>query len=296
MLHTDVAPGVHRVEDAYTNWYLIEDGDRLTVVDAGVRTPWGSLHDALRRLGRRPDAVRALVLTHAHFDHMGFAERARRELGVPVYVHENDVGLARHPMRYDHERPRSVYLATQWRALPIVAALARSRAWWPDPVEAVTRFEDGVLPVPGSPRVVFSPGHTLGHCALHLPDRDALIAGDAIVTLDPVHRPHRPAPGRARRDGGQRPQPAHARRAGRHRGEDRARRARRALARRRGVRGRARAPRRSRVAASVVIGGVLCAGGSAAIAAALPAFWRYDARTFATERPPAVERISGTPR
>lgn len=185
MLHPDVAPGIHRVEDAYTNWYLIEDGDRLTIVDAGVRTSWESLHDALRRLGRRPDQVQALVVTHAHFDHMGFAERARRELGVPVYVHENDVGLARHPMRYDHERPRSVYLATQWRALPIVAALVRSRAWWPDSVDAVTRFEDGVLPVPGSPRVVFSPGHTLGHCALHLPDRDALIAGDAIVTLDP---------------------------------------------------------------------------------------------------------------
>ena len=39
--------------------------------------------------------------------------------------------------------------------------------------------------MPGAPRVVFTPGHTLGHCALHLPDRDAVIAGDAIVTLDP---------------------------------------------------------------------------------------------------------------
>jgi glyoxylase-like metal-dependent hydrolase (beta-lactamase superfamily II) len=33
--------------------------------------------------------------------------------------------------------------------------------------------------------VVFTPGHTLGHCALHFADRDCLIAGDAIVTLDP---------------------------------------------------------------------------------------------------------------
>ena len=30
-----------------------------------------------------------------------------------------------------------------------------------------------------------TPGHTLGHCALHLPDRDVLIAGDALVTLNP---------------------------------------------------------------------------------------------------------------
>jgi glyoxylase-like metal-dependent hydrolase (beta-lactamase superfamily II) len=32
---------------------------------------------------------------------------------------------------------------------------------------------------------VFSPGHTYGHCALHLPDRDVLLVGDALVTLDP---------------------------------------------------------------------------------------------------------------
>jgi glyoxylase-like metal-dependent hydrolase (beta-lactamase superfamily II) len=185
MLHADVADGVHRIEDAYTNWYLIEDGGRLTVVDAGVPRSWESLHDALRRLGRQASAVAAVVLTHAHFDHLGFAERARRELGVPVYVHENDVPLTRHPLQYGHERARAPYLLTQVRALPIVAALTRERAWWPDAVKEVVRFENGTLPVPGSPRVIFTPGHTLGHCALHLPERDVLIAGDAIVTLDP---------------------------------------------------------------------------------------------------------------
>ena len=100
-------------------------------------------------------------------------------------MHENDVGLTRHPLRYDHERPRSYYLATQPRALPIVASLTRHGAWWPDRIQEVMRHDGGTLPVPGSPRAVFTPGHTLGHCALHLPDRDVLIAGDAIVTLDP---------------------------------------------------------------------------------------------------------------
>jgi glyoxylase-like metal-dependent hydrolase (beta-lactamase superfamily II) len=185
MFQADVAPGVHRIADAYTNWYLIEEAGRLTIVDAGVPGSWESLQDALRRLGRAPGDIEAVVLTHAHFDHVGFAERARMELGVPVYVHENDAPLTAHPWRYDHERPRAPYLATQVKAMPIVAALLRARAFWPPAVKQVTRFEDGVLPVPGSPRVVFSPGHTLGHCALHLPDRDVLIAGDAIVMLDP---------------------------------------------------------------------------------------------------------------
>jgi glyoxylase-like metal-dependent hydrolase (beta-lactamase superfamily II) len=185
MLDLNVADGVHRIEDAYTNWYLLEEDDRITIVDAGVPTSWGSLQSALAKLGRRRDQVEALVLTHAHFDHVGFAERARRELGIPVWVHENDAPLARHPMQYAHERPRSYYLATQIQALPIVASLAKNRAFFPPPVNVVKRFTEGELPVPGKPRVVFTPGHTLGHCALHLPERDTVIAGDAVVMLDP---------------------------------------------------------------------------------------------------------------
>jgi glyoxylase-like metal-dependent hydrolase (beta-lactamase superfamily II) len=53
-------------------------------------------------------------------------------------------------------------------------------------VRELTFFEPGdVLDVPGRPTPVFSPGHTYGHCALHLADRDVLLAGDAVVTLDP---------------------------------------------------------------------------------------------------------------
>jgi glyoxylase-like metal-dependent hydrolase (beta-lactamase superfamily II) len=106
MLHVNVADGVHRIEDANTNWYLIEDERRLTVVDAGVPRSWESLREALRGIGRRTSDIAALVLTHAHFDHLGFAERARVELGVPVYVRENDVPLTRHPRQYSHERAR----------------------------------------------------------------------------------------------------------------------------------------------------------------------------------------------
>jgi glyoxylase-like metal-dependent hydrolase (beta-lactamase superfamily II) len=104
---------------------------------------------------------------------------------VPVYVHENDEPLTRLPRQYAHERSRIRYFLTQFRAFPMVAALLRARAFWPTPVREVTRYVGGGLPVPGSPHVVFTPGHTLGHCALHFPDRDAVIAGDAVAMLDP---------------------------------------------------------------------------------------------------------------
>src|SRR3954463_2666048 len=185
-LQRDAAPGIHRIEDANTNWYLVEDDGRVCVVDAGVPSSWDSLQEALSAIGRNPADVDALVLTHAHFDHVGFAEKARKELNVPIYVHENDVPLTRHPWRYDFERPRSLYFATQVQAMPIVASFLRTRAFWPPPIKEVVRYgDDATLPVPGTPRVVYTPGHTLGHCSLHLADRNAVIAGDAVVMLDP---------------------------------------------------------------------------------------------------------------
>lgn len=70
--------------------------------------------------------------------------------------------------------------------LRIMASLTASGALWAPRLKSVRTFSDETqLPVPGSPRVIFTPGHTFGHCAFHLPDRDVLIAGDAVVTLNP---------------------------------------------------------------------------------------------------------------
>jgi glyoxylase-like metal-dependent hydrolase (beta-lactamase superfamily II) len=185
MFERDAAKGVHRIEDAYTNWYLLEEDGRFTVVDCGIRASWKSLATALVELHASLDDIEAIVLTHAHFDHTGFAERLRVERQIPVWVHENDAPLTKHPLQYGHARSRIPYLFNP-KSLPIAAAMFAGRAFWPTPIKEVRTFTEGDdLPVPGSPEIVYTPGHTLGHCAFHLPDRDAVIAGDAVVMLDP---------------------------------------------------------------------------------------------------------------
>jgi glyoxylase-like metal-dependent hydrolase (beta-lactamase superfamily II) len=49
-------------------------------------------------------------------------------------------------------------------------------------LSSVDTFADDVLDVPGHPVPVHTPGHTSGHCALHLPERGVLLAGDAMMT------------------------------------------------------------------------------------------------------------------
>ena len=181
-----VADGVHQLAHGGVNCYLLEEEGRVTIVDAGLPRTWRPLLLALAALGHGPGDVDALVLTHAHFDHVGFARTARAQMGIPVYAHPLERTLAAHPYRYAHERSRLPYPLLHPAALPTLAAMARAGALRVRGVEGVQNLAPGTrLDVPGSPTVLFAPGHTYGHCALHLPDRDVLLTGDALVTLDP---------------------------------------------------------------------------------------------------------------
>lgn len=185
MLHPNTGPGVHWIEEAATNWFLVAEDGRLTVVDTGFPRSWATLHRALSQLGRSPGDIEAVVLTHAHFDHMGFAQRARAQLGVPVWAHEREVPVTEHPWRFDHERSRLHY-ARYPGFLKIFMEMGAMGALWVRGTRDVRTYQAGQqLDVPGRPRVIFTPGHTHGHCCLHLADRGVLLAGDAFVTLNP---------------------------------------------------------------------------------------------------------------
>src|SRR6188768_58062 len=90
-----IAPSLHRLGSGHVNAYLIEEAGEVTIVDAGLPGYWADLPAELAAMGRTLDDVRALVLTHGHSDHIGFAERIRRERHTPILVHESDAALAR---------------------------------------------------------------------------------------------------------------------------------------------------------------------------------------------------------
>lgn len=186
MLRENVVEGIHMIDDAYVNWFLVEEERKLTVVDTGHPSSWKSLQHALAKLGRSAGEIEAVVLTHAHFDHMGFARRAHEELGLPVSAHERETAMVRHPWRYDHERSRIPYFVRHPGFVRIFTAMAAAGALWVKGLPEVRTYAGGEqLDVPGRPHVIFTPGHSHGHCSLALPERGAVIAGDAMVTLNP---------------------------------------------------------------------------------------------------------------
>ena len=183
-----VAEGVHRIHSRFVNWYLIDDGAAgLAAVDAGLPPDWNTLQRELAALGRTAHELRAIVLTHAHVDHLGFAERARRELGVKIYAPLGDAELIGRGLRIAPSTFSPLRYARYSAGRSAMLAMLVTAAFRAKPVRELTTFTHGetLADVPGSPRVVATPGHTWGHTVFHLADRDVVFTGDALVTCEP---------------------------------------------------------------------------------------------------------------
>jgi glyoxylase-like metal-dependent hydrolase (beta-lactamase superfamily II) len=186
-----LAPSLHRVGSDLVNIYLVEGSEGVTVIDAGLPGHWAELVAELEILGRPLQDIRGVVLTHGDTDHIGFAERLRRELGVPVYVHEQDAPRARGEIKkrvgWGPVKPGPL-LRFMWYG-------ARRGMLRIPPITEVVSFDDGeTLDLPGTPRVIHLPGHTPGSVALHVPDVDALFVGDAMTTAHVLTGARGPGP------------------------------------------------------------------------------------------------------
>jgi len=176
----EIAPGIHRLGPGIVNCYLLEEQGGVTIIDAGAPGYWDDLPRELAAMGRRIDDVKALVLTHAHLDHIGFAERLRRERGVPVHVHAADVPLTRKAV-IPKFKGKIRFAVLRFIGFAITHGMLRN----PPPILEVATFADGeTIDVPGRPRALHVPGHSEGSAALLVAARDAVFIGDAIVTLD----------------------------------------------------------------------------------------------------------------
>ena len=186
---TEVADGVFHVEGPGTNWQLLAEGDEVTLVDAAWRRDLRLVADSLETIGRRPEDVAVILLTHAHRDHIGTAAEFHRRYGTSVRSHVDEAPHARGEVV--EEISKRALLARLWR--PPVMLFVANIMWHGGNkvarVPNVETFDEGApLDVPGRPLPVATPGHTSGHCSFQIPDRGVVIAGDAFVTFDVLRR------------------------------------------------------------------------------------------------------------
>lgn len=172
-----LAPGVWRIPTTrydLVNAFLLANADgSMTVVDAGLKRGSRPILAALAGLGKAPQDVTHLLMSHGHLDHAGGAAELQQATGSAVWTHDREAVYLREgrPPKTD----------------PSASALGRLLARGPKGfarVDVAETFAHGaVLPLGGGLTVVHTPGHTPGHCSYLHTATGVLLTGDALFNL-----------------------------------------------------------------------------------------------------------------
>ncbi len=164
--------GIHQISAGSVHAFLVDGDDGLVLIDTGFPKKHGAILDKISEIGRTPEDLKAILLTHSHADHSGGAARIKQRSGASLLASPVDT-----PAIQGEEPPPPPPMARGlfkylFRLLPGAEPVV---------VDAqVSESEDAGLPEDFS--VLDTPGHTPGHvCYLLDRGQGILFAGDLAV-------------------------------------------------------------------------------------------------------------------
>ena len=128
--------------------------------EAIIIDPGDDIDDILAVLRRHSLTVKAIVITHAHIDHIGGAARLKAATGAPVYMNQKDQEL------YDH-----LDMQAAWLGMEVPERTG---------IDMEARDGDSLQLNATAFHVLHTPGHTQGSISLWIPAENKLVAGDTL--------------------------------------------------------------------------------------------------------------------
>lgn len=134
-----------------------ETAREAIVVDPGDGNDLDRLRDVLARHGL---TVKAIVITHAHIDHIGGAAKLKASTGAPVYMNSADHDLYQH-----------LEVQAAWLSMPVPERTG---------IDSEARDGDALRLGEAALHLIHTPGHTQGSVCLYCPSEHLLLAGDTL--------------------------------------------------------------------------------------------------------------------
>lgn len=164
------APNVYGLAEGAVNAYLLDAAEfGLVVVDAGLPGGAGRMLQRIEEMGRSPQDVKHILITHADIDHVGGLKPLVDATGAAVYASEETATYIQRCQSPPHISFPMIIL------VKIMNRLFRR----PVPVDHIVKDND-VLNIAGGIRVLATPGHTPDHVSYYWEHEKVLFVGDLL--------------------------------------------------------------------------------------------------------------------
>jgi glyoxylase-like metal-dependent hydrolase (beta-lactamase superfamily II) len=176
MMTAEIAPGIYRIKAARSNVYLLA-GKTLVLIDTGMPQDGVGILQEIAALGRRPQDVSHILITHAHLDHIGSLSFLKKATGAKVVAS----AIERDYITGDKklwQMNREGIGGTLFKAALFIA---ETFLYTCQPAAVDTMCTGGeMIDGDGGVQVIATPGHSLGSLSYLLPGKRALFIGDAL--------------------------------------------------------------------------------------------------------------------
>ncbi len=172
----EIDEGVHAIESlGIGRAYIYQEQDRLTLIDTGLANSADKIFAVIEKIGRRPEDLRQIFITHHHRDHTGSLANVIERSNAQVFAHKIEAPV----IRGDQPSPKPDANTLRSVLRPFIGSGAEIAT----PARVDRELEDGdELDIGGGAKVLHVPGHTMGSVALFIPQHKMLFAGDAAVS------------------------------------------------------------------------------------------------------------------
>jgi len=176
----ELPPKLHAIRGIMGCCFLLEDGDASVMIDTGLFGETILLRRLVRKLQLTPSSIKAILLTHGHLDHAGNLNWLKSWTGARVWAHPEE---QRH---IDGTYP--YHGVNRWCGR--LEALGRTAFRYRGATIDEFLSDGQSLPFWGGLRVIYLPGHTLGHCGFFSEPHNLLFSGDMFASyFFNVHKP-----------------------------------------------------------------------------------------------------------
>jgi len=167
----EILPGIHRLSLGSVNAYLIGH-DSLTLIDTGYEGSHEKIVNYIQKIGKTPDQLEQILITHLHTDHAGGMKGLRAYTSAPIYMHPADAKLVTEGIGLRDQREVSPGIATQL----IYHLFVKNVSPTIQPFKVDTLIEDQTaLSIGKGIQAIHVPGHAAGQLAFLYQDHGGIL-------------------------------------------------------------------------------------------------------------------------